>query len=177
MRNPHVLVGLLLVLLASSRGSRAQGQSPTREDVAEEVRRRYTAFNSGPDAPANLDAILRVYPDEAIGFGYRTAAVRDLAARGADGHRRAIKQFLDSMEYYHLKFQELHTSVEGDIGLAWGVFVEDFKTKNRPPETAHVRFTLTLKKERGRWSSLLMHRDIQPFDEQGRYLTQFTRVP
>jgi len=150
---------------------------PTKEDVAEEMRRKFAVFDSG-----NVDAILQ--NAQGAGFGYRTAAVRsmpwagvdarDVAARGVDVRRQAIKQFLDSMEYYHTKFEELYTSVEGDIGLAWGIFVEEFKVKGRPPEKARVRFTETLKKEDVRWRTLLFHRDIQPFDEHGRYLTRLT---
>jgi hypothetical protein len=173
MRNPHVLAELLLVLLASSRGSRAQGQLPTKEDVAEEMRRRFTVFDS-----RNLDAIMQ-NSHEGVGFGYSSAAPRSAPWGSADpgDEAAAIKRFLDSTEYYHTKFQELHTSVEGDIGLAWGIFVEDFKVRGQPPEMARVRFTQVLKKEGVRWRPILFHRDIQPFDKQGRYLKQFTRVP
>jgi hypothetical protein len=164
-------------------GGFAQRKLPTKEDVDKELRRRGDVFNSG-----NLDAILQNSHDhEVFGFGWRTAAPRstgwssvdsrDVAARGAEAFREPIKRFLDSMEYYHCEVEELHTSVEGDIGLAWGIWVEDFKVRDRPAEKARVRFTEVLKKEGEHWRLLLSHRDIQPFDEHGRYLTQFTLPP
>ena len=49
--------------------------------------------------------------------------------------------------------------------------IEDFQHEGRPPERLRVRFTDTLRGgEDGEWKSLLGHRDIQHFGEDGRYL-------
>jgi hypothetical protein len=74
------------------------------------------------------------------------------------------------MEYWHVTLDELHTSVVGGIGLAWGVHTEEFKMKDAPPETVRVRFTNTLRWDGQRWENLLYHRDAQVFGENGRYL-------
>lgn len=178
MRHHHAL-GLLLLALILPLGGFAQTKLPTKEDVEKEIRGRWDLFNA-----RNLDALVQD-SHMGFGFGWRTAAARstewsdldarDVATRGNEAVRDAMKRFLDSMDYYHCTIQELQTSVEGDIGLAWGLYIEDFKIKGRPAEKARVRFTQTMKKEGNIWRPLLYHRDIQPFDEHGRYLSQFTR--
>ena len=140
MRHCHALVMLLLVLSWATVGL-AQTHSSTKDDVAEEMRRIYAALDSGKP-----EAILQT-PNEGVGFGWRAAAPRstqwtglsfqDVTAQGADAYRQAIKRFLDSMEYWHIKLEELHTLVDGDVGLAWGVHVEDFKIKGRLAESAN----------------------------------------
>ncbi len=183
MRNYHALTLMLLVLVLPM-CSWAQTKLPTKEDVEKEIRREWEVFNSG-----NLNAILQQATRSAGGvrFGWRTAAARstgwsnvdarDVAERGAEAFREPIKRFLDSMQYYHCTIEELHTSVEGDIGLAWGIYVENFKVRGRPAEKARVRFTQVLKQDGERWRTLLSHGDIQPFDEHGRYVAQFTLPP
>jgi ketosteroid isomerase-like protein len=144
--------------------------SITKEEVAEAVRDFYAVWKAGDmKAAARIDA-------NAIGFGFRTAAWRDLSTRGGEAYLQMLEQFLDQMDYYRLDLEELHTSAEGDIGLAGGVHTEDFKVKGRPPERARVRFSLVLKKGAAGWQVLLFHRDIQPFDEEGRYPTTLTEV-
>src|SRR5438445_2146929 len=178
MRLPTALA-LVLLALALPLGGSAQTKLPTKEKVEKEFRRICDLFNA-----KDVDALVQD-SKVAVGFGWRTAAARstgmanvsaaDVAARGNEPMRDAIKRFLDSMDYHHYTIEELHTSVEGDVGLAWGLFVEDFKIKGQPAEKARVRFTHVMKKEGEHWRPLLFHRDIQPFDEHGRYLAQFTR--
>jgi ketosteroid isomerase-like protein len=80
------------------------------------------------------------------------------------------------MEYYRVQLEELQTSVTGEVGLAWGVFIEEFQEEGRPPERARVRFSQVLTKGARGWHVLLFHRDIQPFTEAGRYPRTLTVV-
>ena len=73
-------------------------------------------------------------------------------------------------EYYRLYLNEVHTQVDGDIGLAWGVHTEVFKVRGQPAESVRVRFTNTLRWNGDTWKNLLFHRDAQVFDENGRYI-------
>jgi hypothetical protein len=94
-----------------------------------------------------------------VGYGFRTFQ-----------SRRGTADSVPSMEYWRVTLDELHTSVVGDIGLAWGVHTEEFKVKGQPPDTVRVRFTNTLRWNGQRWENLLYHRDAQVFGENGRYL-------
>ena len=142
----------------------------TKDEVAKAVRSWYSAWNSG-----DLKAVTK-FDAHAVGFGWRSAPWRDASAIGEEAYLQAITQLLEGSEYGTLVLDELHASVEGDIGLAWGVHTEDFKLKGQSPEKAHVRFTMVLKKSRGNWGLLLFHRDIQSFDEKGRYLREHTKI-
>ena len=51
----------------------------------------------------------------AVGFGFSAAAWRD------SGREEAYLRFLDQVDYFRYDLEELSTSAEGDIGLAWGV--------------------------------------------------------
>jgi ketosteroid isomerase-like protein len=114
------------------------------------------------------EAIVRLDP-AANGFGYR-----QLKARSADvpvpAQLDTVKAFLASVESYRVTLDEVQTEVEGDVGLAWGFYTEEFRHNGRNPEKVRVRFTFTFKYERGDWRTLLYHRDIQKFDEKGAYL-------
>lgn len=74
------------------------------------------------------------------------------------------------MESYRIRLDELHTKVDGDIGLVWGVHAEEFQVRGRSPEAIRVRFTHALRWEGHAWRNLLMHRDAQVFDSGGRYI-------
>ena len=88
-----------------------------------------------------------------------------------------MAQFWGQLEYFHLELNTLHTTVAGDVGLAWGVYVEELQEKGRPPERARVRYTFTLMQEANGWKILLYHRDIQPFDAHGWYPRTLSTVP
>jgi hypothetical protein len=68
------------------------------------------------------------------------------------------------MEYWSVTLEELHTSVVGETGLAWGVYIEEFKAEGQPPGTERVRFTNTLRWDGQSWENLLYHRDAQLFE-------------
>lgn len=152
----------------------------TPEDVAREVRRRWDAFDT-----RDIDAIVR-HGQDGVGFGWRTAAARstqwasvsagNVEEQGDEAFRAPTTAWFAKMERYRCKIDELHTKVDGSMGFAWGVAIEEFTVRGRAPERARVRFTVVLKKVADGWRSLLYHRDIQLFDLQGRYLTEHTRT-
>lgn len=172
------LVLWVLVVCAGSTAQSAQPNLPTKEDVAKEMYERWAAYSAG-----NVDVLVR-HGQDGFGFGWRGIKARssawssttsqDVAERGEEAFREPIRRWYDTMERFHSNFVELHTAVDGDIGLVWGVYVEDFKRKGQPAEIARVRTTHTLKFENGHWRTLLYHNDIEPFDEHGHYLTELT---
>jgi uncharacterized protein (TIGR02246 family) len=104
------------------------------------------------------------------GYGFRTFNARqDTANSNVD---QTAQPLLGSMEYWRVTLDELRTSVVGDIGLTWGVYTEEFKRKEEPPETVRVRFTNTLRWNGQGWENLLYHRDAQVFGVNGEYLEQ-----
>ena len=107
------------------------------------------------------------------GYGYRSPTWRDLAPAG-ERYLETIGQFMASLEAFHGEFEELHTKVHGDVGFAWGVYVEHFQPKGGTPERARVRFSQAMTKTDDGWKFLSFHRDIQPFDADGRYLPSLT---
>jgi ketosteroid isomerase-like protein len=144
--------------------------SITKEEVAEAVREWCRAWDTH-----DVSTILAMEA-QASGFGFRPFARRDQAAVGERGYLQMLERFFSEMEYFHLRLEDLQTSVIGDVGCAWGRHVEEFQEKGRPPERARVRFTKVLTKGTHGWRVLLYHRDIQPFGDDGRYPRSLTIV-
>ena len=142
----------------------------TEEEVVEAVRGWCAAWHS-----RDLKAIL-AFEARACGFGFRPLARRDHAAQGQAAYSEMVQQFFGRMLYYRLELQDIGTSVTGDTGLAWGTYVEEFQEKGQPPERACVRFSKVLAKGSDGWQVLLYHRDVQPFNEDGRYSRALTAV-
>ena len=142
----------------------------TKEEVAEAVRQLYAAMHT-----RDIQTIIAMAA-QAGGFGFRAWARRDYAAHGEGAYVQLLEQFYDQMDYYRLELEDLKTSVTGDIGLAWGVHIEEFQEKGYPPERARVRFSKVLTKGAQGWQVLLYHRDIQPFTDAGRYPKTLTGV-
>ena len=144
---------------------------PTTEaEVAEAVRGWCTAWHA-----RDLKAIL-AFEARAGGFGLRPLARRDHAALGETAYLEMVQRFFDQMAYYRLQLEDLQTSAVGDIGFAWGTYVEEFQEKGQPPERARVRFSKVLTKGATGWQVLLYHRDIQRFEEDGRYSRALTVI-
>ena len=140
------------------------------EELANVIKEWGKAWESmDVDGAARLD-------EGAVGYGFRTKKWRDGTISKANEHQQGIKRFLDGMEKWHTEFIELHTRVDGDIGLAWGTHIEEYIPKGKPAEVARVRFTFTLKRTGKNWRIILYHRGIQPFDDSGLYMTKFTRA-
>ena len=101
------------------------------------------------------------------GFGYRTRSPR---SESPDGQKELQENFVNYMEYFRWSPNEIHTHVENDVGIAWGVFTEDFQMKGRNPEKNAIRFSMTcVLDEDGQWRELIGHRDIQEFDSNDLY--------
>ena len=145
--------------------------SVENKEIAEAVQRYMSTFSSG-----DFETFTQIEAHVA-GFGFRTIGWRS-RTRDFDvkAHAERLKKNRDNLEYYHAEMEELNTSAEDKIGLAWGFWVERFKVRGQPPEQAHVRFSFLFKKEANGWRMFMYHRDIQPFDKDGRYLTEFTKV-
>jgi len=75
------------------------------------------------------------------------------------------------MDYYRVSADELHTDVVGDVGLAWGFYTEEFQRKGGTPERVRARFSNAWQRDASGWHLLTYHRDAQPFDSAGRYLS------
>ena len=142
----------------------------TKEEVAEAVRAWSAAWHT-----RDIQTLIAMEAREA-GFGFRTLAWRDRAALGEERRVQNLERFFGQMEYYRVELADLQTSVTGDIGLASGVYIEEFQEKGQPPERARVRFSKALTKGASGWQVLLFHRDIQPFTEEGHYSRTLTVV-
>jgi ketosteroid isomerase-like protein len=142
----------------------------TKEEVAEAVRAWCTAWHTH-DIPT-----IAAMEAQAGGFGFRPLTRRDHVAISEAGHIQAMERFFSQIDYYRVELEDLQTSVTGDVGLAWGVYIEEFQEKGRPPERARVRFSKVLTKGARGWQVLLYHRDIQPFTAEGRYPRELTVV-
>jgi ketosteroid isomerase-like protein len=111
---------------------------------------------------------------ESVEFGYRSNSARPMAELGHDQYLGFYRGFFDTFETFRMTFESLETAVSGQLGMAWGWFIEDFQHKGVAPERARVRFSQTMRKDEDGWKILLFHRDIQPFDEDGRYPRSLT---
>ncbi len=142
----------------------------TKEEVA-------GAFSEWVEANSNWD-FERLWRFEAsgIGFGYRTAAARRMGSITEDDFRRVGEEAKGRMNRYRMETETLRTAVDGDLGLAWGWYVEDFQEKGLPPERARVRFTQAMRKDADGWRVVIFHRDIQPYAEDGQYPRSLTAV-
>ena len=140
---PAVLASVALLALTAG----SSGQQSREEKQAEEVERGGA--------------------EEKLTSGFRTfQARRDTAPPDST---QTPQTLLANMEYWRVTLDELHTSVVGEVGLAWGVYTEEFKAEGQPPATVRVRFTNALRRHGQGWENLLYHRDAQQFGENGEY--------
>ncbi|MGI9621657.1 MAG: YybH family protein [Acidimicrobiales bacterium] len=139
----------------------------TEDEVRQQMEREFAAWNSGA-----VETIAANRYGFAAGYGLRTQIPRGDDARYSDAALLArVRQFHESMEYYDVAAESIEVAVHGDTGVSWGVYTEDFQVRGRPPEKLRVRFTQTFQKRRdGNLITLLAHRDIQPFDDDGIYI-------
>ena len=137
------------------------------EEIAELVRREFEAWKS-----KDIKTIITLGANIIGGFGWRSADYRNFPPPVEQ-----VTRFVESTDYADSSgFEELHTWSEGDVGIAWGIVIEEFQRKGQPPEKAKVRISLTFKKDSEGWHQIMYHRDIQPFDENGQYPIELTRV-
>lgn len=142
----------------------------TKEEVAAAVRAWCHAWHTG-----DIETLLAMEAPS-FGFGFRPFTPRDHVAAGEAGRRESLEQFFGQKDFYSVVPEDFQTSVVGDIGLAWGTFMEKWQDKGQPPEQARVRFSKVLINTAQGWQVLLYHRDIQPFADDGRYPKSLTVV-
>lgn len=125
----HALAAVFCILLVDHSGG-ATAQSLTREMVESRIKEVISAYDSN-----DVERIVKVDPG-ANGFGFR-----ELNARPADtvSWSNGLKAFLTRADYYRMHLDEVHTNVDGNVGLAWGFYTEDFRLKGRSPEKLRVR--------------------------------------
>lgn len=159
-------VSLVVATILAFVPTRVRAQEVTPADVERQIRASLSAWNARD--PVRIVDTPGLSSDFGFGFGYRARAPRAGATR--ENQLVTVREILASLEYNRATLDELHTAVDGNIGLAWGFFIEEFRVRGRAPETVRVRFTTTLKWEHGKWRQLLFHRDAQPFDDKGNYI-------
>jgi ketosteroid isomerase-like protein len=142
----------------------------TKEEVAEVVRAWCQAWHT-----RDIEMILALEA-RSVGFGFRPWAWRDHVARGEGQYRQEMERFFGQKETYSVVLEDCETSVVGEVGLAWGTFLETWQDTGHPLEQARVRFSKVLTKGAHGWQVVLYHRDIQPFADDGRYPKALTVV-
>src|SRR5262245_11808737 len=117
----------------------------SKEDVAEAVRAWCHAWHT-----RDIQTILALEA-RAVGFGFRPFVWRDHVARGEAQDRQALERFFGQVDSYSLVPEDFETAVMGDVGLAWGTFLEKWQEKGRAPEQARVRFSKVLTRGAQGW--------------------------
>ena len=135
----------------------------TKEEVAEAVRAWCQAWHT-----RDIETLL-VMEAPSFGFGFRPFTPRDHVVAGEAGRRESLGRFFGQKDAYSVLLEDFETAVVGEVGLAWGTFLETWQDKGQPPEQARVRFSKVLTQGAHGWQVLLYHRDIQPFADDGRY--------
>ncbi len=163
---------VMMVLVSAALVCEARGQKLTPAEVERNFRAGIEAWNSND--PAQIADSERL---GGFGFGYRT---RDARIEDSTGSRErtiaAIKKFFADKDYFRITVNQIRTAVDGEIGLAWGFFTEEFQVRGRAPERVTVRFTSTVRKNKTGMRMLLYHRDAQPFDAEGHYIPAAART-
>jgi hypothetical protein len=154
-----LLFSVALGLMSNS----AMAQMLTPETIDQHEREIFKAWGAhDPVRLADLDAT------GGVGFGFRARDARVFTTK--DQAVAGTKAFFESVAYYRITPEEIHTKVVGDVGLAWGLYTEEFQVKGRPAERIRARFSDTWKRDESGWHLLTYHRDAQPFDGSGRYI-------
>jgi hypothetical protein len=145
----------------------------TEDEVRAQMEREFAAWDSGA-----VETIAANRYGFAPGYGLRTQIPRGDDERYSDRALLArAERFQASMEYYNVHAETIEVAVSGDTGVSWGVYVEDFQVMGRPPEKLRVRYTQTFQKRGdGELVTLVGHRDVQRFDDDGRYVPSFTQT-
>lgn len=135
--------------------------SITRDDVAQATREWFGAY---ADRDYRKAAAIE---SRAFGWARDSGAPRDITVIGEAAYLEAVERTMGALESYRPVVEELHTAVEGEVGMAWGVLVEEYKEHGREPWTRRSRFSHVMVREDAGWRMLLFHRDVQPFAAGG----------
>jgi len=95
----------------------------TKEEVAEAVRAWCHAWHTG-----DIETLLAMEAPS-FGFGFRPFTPRDHVAEGQAGQRERFERFFGRMDSYSLVPEDFETAVVGELGLAWGTFMEQWQDK------------------------------------------------
>ncbi len=133
----------------------------TEEDVVEATRQWFQAY---VDRDYRKAAAIE---SRAFGWARDSRGFRDIRAIGEDAYLQAVEQAMGGLESYRAEIEEIHTAVEGEVGMAWGVLSEEYKEKGRRPWRRRSRFSHVMVREEADWRMLLFHRDVQPSPEAG----------
>ena len=92
----------------------------TREEVAQAMHGWVEAFNARD--------VARVWAMEGggVGYGYRTRAPRAVTTSDDAEFKRWSARFFETFESRRMELEILETDGAGDLGLAWGTYVETF---------------------------------------------------
>ena len=144
-----------------------------KQSISEsEVRATYDEFIRAYDE-ADINAIAKYRLAFEPGFGFRTFASRAIALKPLSEHqlKELMEPFFKQMEYYNLWIEEIHVEVHENVGIAWGTHIEEFQITGEEPTKIRVRFSQSvMRNSDGEIHTLLCHRDIQEFDEDGKYI-------
>jgi ketosteroid isomerase-like protein len=108
-----------------------------------------------------------------VGFGYRSREARP-PYETKEAYCEALRSWLGMFEHYTIDIEQVETAVDGDVGLAWGFYKEEFALRGREPEVISGRFSEVMRRDPSGWRTLLYQRDAQPFDSTGRYIPSAT---
>lgn len=157
---------VMMIFVFAALVCEARGQKLTPAEVEQGFRASIEAWNSNDPAK-----IANTKEAGGFGFGYRTRDPReDHAGRSREQTIARIKKFFADKDYFRITVNQIRTAVDGDFGLAWGFFTEEFQVRGKAPERVTVRFTSTYRKDKAGMRQLLYHRDAQPFDTKGYYI-------
>jgi hypothetical protein len=153
---PSLLGTVLFAGLVLALPTAAIAQEVTAADLEEWIRSGYELnWEAGQPMPDEVRAVWSQLGSGGVGYGFRTFAAR-----------RGPPDSVPRMTTWRVTLDELNTSVVGEIGLAWGVHVEEFTEQGKPRRVVRVRFTNTLRWDGQRWINLLYHRDAQEFPDE-----------
>ena len=155
---------LTLILLLSPLGSYS---GTLEEELKAHIEYEFEAWSN-----KDIDKIVSL--GYAVGFGFRSRAPRHSKDFKPEAIRTDLKTWFDTIEYYKITPEEINILIDGDdIGLVYGFYIDEIKHKGQTPEKNKVRFTFTYRKGKdGKWHTLLYHRDVQRFQENGLYISE-----
>jgi len=80
-----------------------------------------------------------------------------------------LQHWLTALDSYTIAIEQIQTAADGDVGMAWGFYREEFQTRGGVRETHRGRFSEVMKCDAKGWRTLFYHRDATPFDSRGVY--------
>ena len=105
----------------------------TKEEVAEAVRAWCKAWHT-----RDIETLL-VMEAPSFGFGFRPFTPRDNIVTGEAGRRESLGRFFGQKDAYSVVLEDFETAVVGEVGLAWGTFLEKWQDKGQPPASTARR--------------------------------------